>query len=64
MGGEGAIRELTRLDSNVKAIMASGYFSDPIVANYRGYGFRWVIRKPFGVEELSQVVKMVIEGIV
>jgi len=34
IGGKGAIRELTLLDSNVKAIVASGYSSDPIMADY------------------------------
>ena len=62
MGGKGTVRELTRLDSNVKAIVASGYSSDPIIADYWEYGFRGVIEKPFSVDELSQVIKMVIEG--
>ena len=40
MGGEQTIRELMKIDPNVKAIVCSGYFNDPVLANYEEYGFR------------------------
>ena len=40
MGGGKAIRKLLYLNPNVKAIVSSGYSSDPIMLDYAAYGFR------------------------
>ncbi len=52
MGGKECIRELKLLDPEVKAIVCSGYFNDPVMANYRDYGFCGVVPKPYGTQEL------------
>lgn len=56
MGGKEAVRELKRRFPQARAIVSSGYASDPIMASYRDYGFDGVIPKPFTLEDLSQVV--------
>lgn len=61
MGGREAIKALREIDPNVKAIVSSGYFSDPVMANYRNYHFKGVVAKPYTVKELSEVLKSVIE---
>ncbi|SHI99558.1 His Kinase A (phospho-acceptor) domain-containing protein [Malonomonas rubra DSM 5091] len=61
MGGEEAVEELRRLDPQVKAIVSSGYSTDPIMANYKDYGFTDVLRKPYQLAELSQVIADVLK---
>jgi PAS domain S-box-containing protein len=56
MGGRDAMKELLVLDPNVKAIVSSGYHDDPIMANYREYGFHDVIAKPYDEAELSKAI--------
>src|SRR3989304_2542869 len=60
MGGKEAIERLLRIDPGVKAIVSSGYSNDPILANYRKYGFSGVVKKPYRIAELSQIVYEVI----
>lgn len=56
MGGKDAIQKLYQLDSDVVAIVSSGYANDPIMANYHDYGFSAVLSKPFNIEDLSRVL--------
>jgi CheY-like chemotaxis protein len=60
MGGREAIEHLRQIDPEVKAIVSSGYSSDPVLANYRSYGFRGVVAKPFGIEDLTRVFREVL----
>jgi len=61
MGGEEAIQKLLKIDPKVRAIVSSGYSTDPIMANYKDYGFKGVIVKPYKTEELSEILHRVIE---
>lgn len=62
MGGKEAIRELREADPGARAIVSSGYSRDPVMANYREYGFCEVIAKPFSSIELSRIMRKVIGG--
>ncbi len=57
MGGKQAVRELLKIDLGVKAIVSSGYSTDPIMAEYKRYGFRRVIEKPYRIKDLNEVLK-------
>jgi PAS domain S-box-containing protein len=57
MGGCEATRRLRELDPQVRAIASSGYSLDPVMANYRDYGFCGVIPKPYQTDELGRVLK-------
>ncbi|MFC1705939.1 GAF domain-containing protein [Planctomycetota bacterium] len=52
MGGREAVKQLRLLDPEVRAIVASGYSEDPVLANYEEHGFCGALRKPFETEEL------------
>lgn len=60
MGGKETIRELIKIDPEIKAIVASGYSNGPVISEYKDYGFKACIVKPFDTEELSTVINKVI----
>ncbi|OGQ86891.1 MAG: hypothetical protein A2512_04840 [Deltaproteobacteria bacterium RIFOXYD12_FULL_56_24] len=62
MGGRETIKELLALDPQAKAIVASGYSNDPVMANYREYGFAAMLSKPFAIRELSVEIDKVLAG--
>ncbi len=62
MGGREAIRRLAQLDPKVKAIVSSGYSTDPIMSDFRSFGFRGVIGKPYRLEELSEALQAMMSG--
>ncbi len=56
MGGKETVERLMEIDPNVKAIVSSGYSTDPVMSNFREYGFQGVIAKPYKIMELSAVL--------
>ncbi len=62
MGGKEAVKKLIEIDPEVKAIVSSGYSSDPVMTNFRQHGFAGIITKPYQVSELSEKVKNVLQG--
>ena len=62
MGGVEAIKKLLEIDPKIKAIVTTGYSSDPIVTKFKEYGFCDSLMKPFGMDELSKVMQKVILG--
>ena len=59
-GGKEAIGKILEIDPNVKAIVSSGYSIDPVMANFRKYGFRGVVSKPVQMKDLSETLQEVI----
>jgi CheY-like chemotaxis protein len=60
MGGREAMKRLLEIDPNAKGIVSSGYSNDPVLANYREYGFCGAVRKPYNVEELGTTLRRVL----
>lgn len=60
MGGKEAVKALQQVDSSVKAIVATGYADDPVMAAFAEYGFIGAITKPYQIEKLSEVLQMAI----
>jgi len=56
MGGQEAIGELLQIDPDIRAIVCSGYSNDPVMANFRDYGFYGVVPKPYTVDDLTRAV--------
>ena len=52
MGGREALEQLKTIDPAVSGIVVSGYAQDPVLTDYREYGFKAVIAKPFTLQEL------------
>lgn len=51
LGAEDTIKRLKEIDPDVKAIISSGYSHDPVMSNYKDYGFIAMIRKPYEIED-------------
>ena len=60
MGGKETALLLLEIDPDVVLIVSSGYSNDPVIANYRQYGFRGAIRKPFDADTLARELKRLI----
>ncbi len=56
MGGKETIEKLIEIDPAVKAIVSSGYSNDPVMANYRDYGFSSVLSKPYKLDDLCKTL--------
>jgi signal transduction histidine kinase/CheY-like chemotaxis protein len=60
MGGKEAVKELKKIDPNVKVIVSSGYSNDPIMAEYNKYGFSGVIAKPYKIKDCDETLASVL----
>lgn len=61
MNGEETMRTLLELDPRVRAIVASGYLQNPVLANYREHGFCGMVTKPYSISELLREVSRAID---
>jgi CheY-like chemotaxis protein len=61
-GGKDVIQELRALNPDVHAIVSSDYYNDPVLANYREYGFDGMVAKPYKVHDLLQVIQRTLTG--
>jgi len=61
MGGEETIKMLKQIDPGVKAIVSSGYCDNPVIGNYKSYGFCEVVAKPYEMLEFSQKLYRVVK---
>jgi PAS domain S-box-containing protein len=59
MGGREAMKELLAIDPDAKAIVSSGYSTDPVMARPEEYGFKGVVAKPFHAGDLHDVLRKV-----
>jgi PAS domain S-box-containing protein len=62
MGGKEALEQLMEIDPDVKAIVASGYSNDPIMSEYKKFGFSGVMPKPFVIKDLYSMILSLSKG--
>ena len=63
MGGKEAVGEVLRIDPEAKIIASSGYSNDPVMSDFRQYGFCGIIAKPYRIEELGELLSRVTQGV-
>ncbi|MFP4363516.1 MAG: ATP-binding protein [Spirochaetia bacterium] len=56
MGGKEAMQRLQKIDPDVKAVVSSGYSNDPILAEYKRFGFADILSKPYQLEQVKALV--------
>ncbi len=57
LGGRETIEILKNIDPEVRAIVSSGYSDNPILANYKEYGFSSILSKPYVIEDVLKAIK-------
>lgn len=62
MGGKEAIKKLLEYDPKAKVIVASGYSNDPIMSDFKKFGFSGFIVKPYDLEEFKILLHNVLSG--
>jgi len=61
MGGKEAVTRLLQKYPQARAVVASGYYNDPVMADCARYGFKAAVAKPFQLEELGQALRKAME---
>lgn len=56
MGGVETARQILAFDPAAPLVVSSGYSADPVMANYREYGFCAAIEKPYNVEDIAKII--------
>jgi DNA-binding NarL/FixJ family response regulator len=56
MGAREAIKELLAIDPHVKAIIACGYSDDPIISEFRKFGFQGAVEVPYDMEKMKDIL--------
>jgi CheY-like chemotaxis protein len=62
MGGKEAIGRLLEIDPAARAIVSSGYSTDPVMSDHLELGFKAAVSKPWSLEEIGRTIREVIEG--
>lgn len=62
MGGQEAMEHLIGYDPDVRVIVSSGFSNNPIMANFRDYGFSGFLPKPYKLDELKRVMKDILSN--
>jgi len=60
MGGKDALAEVRKIDPSIRAIASSGYSNDPVMADYRRFGFDAIVPKPYEIEQMIDAVRHVL----
>lgn len=56
MGGVKTLKAMKEIFADFNAIVSSGYSNDPIMSDYKNYGFDGVLIKPFKLEVLQETL--------
>ncbi|MCK9296942.1 MAG: ATP-binding protein [Desulfobulbaceae bacterium] len=62
MGGRETIKRLQEIDPDIRAIVVSGYSHDPVMANFKEYGFFDALQKPYRLEDLERSLHAVAQA--
>ncbi len=57
MNGDEAFKKLLGIDPEVKAIVCSGQQHHPVMVDYKKYGFRGSLHKPYSINDLREELK-------
>lgn len=60
MGGEEAAARILAIDPEAVLIVSSGYSNDPVLSDFRQFGFSSAVPKPFDAEGLASELKRLI----
>ena len=61
IGGEETVLRILKIDPTAKVIICSGHIDEPMMKDYRSYGFCGAINKPYSSAELAEALHRAIE---
>ncbi len=61
MGGRSTIKELLKIDPDVRAVVSSGYSNDSVMANFPEHGFCDAVLKPYKTKDLGKALRRAID---
>lgn len=56
-GGIETVKELLAINKRTKMVVSSGYSDNPVMANYKEYGFSAVLAKPYTLDKLMTMLQ-------
>ncbi|MHB8789721.1 MAG: two-component system sensor histidine kinase NtrB [Desulfobulbaceae bacterium] len=59
LGGKETIKRLRELDPDIRAIVASGYSNDPVMADFSKHGFLDALNKPYQLQDLEKSLEVI-----
>lgn len=62
MGGKTAAALIREQDQGVVLLVSSGYSNDPIMADFRAYGFNGTVAKPYTIEAITGELSRLLAG--
>jgi CheY-like chemotaxis protein len=60
MGGRETMEKLRRYDPGVKAVVSSGYTTDPVMQDFARYGFSGKLTKPYRINDMKTMLEEMI----
>ena len=60
-GGQESAQEILKINAQAKIIISSGYATDPVMANYKEYGFMGIVVKPYHFNDLKNEILRVLK---
>jgi two-component system, cell cycle sensor histidine kinase and response regulator CckA len=62
MGGKETADQILAVDPMACLIVSSGYSNDPIMSDFRTYGFAGAVAKPYNISEFGKLLSSVLAG--
>jgi CheY-like chemotaxis protein len=62
MGGKETIESIRKMDSGVPAIVSSGYSNDPVMEDFRSFGFQATVSKPYEVNQMAATIRELLKS--
>lgn len=56
MGGKEAVQKLLEINPEAKVIVSSGYSNDPVMADFKAYGFSATLSKPSRLSDFTDLI--------
>jgi signal transduction histidine kinase/CheY-like chemotaxis protein len=56
-GGRETIELIRKMDPAVPAIVSSGYSNDPVMADFKNFGFQAMVSKPYEVKHMTRTIR-------
>ncbi len=60
MGGKEASQKLLEIVPDAAIVVSSGYSNDPVMADYKSFGLKGIIPKPYRMEELKKILSSIL----